>query len=241
MWSSLSQAASVSMLHGNGFRDDQGYEKSRRTLTIENFGVWKYGTVFFYYDITDPYSGNEKQGSNQYFGGISPTLSLSKVTGKSFEYGIIKDVSLRYELENGSANGNFRFRNYFYGVQLDLYVPGFDFVSVNAVLRDNPNHEGVGQQYGGFWQMSWDYGQFSKFKFTGFFAWSPKANQPDTAPFKSSGKFFMSQPQLLYDLGNTWGEPNAVEVGFEYLYAINRFQIDGKDEKVLQAMIKLTY
>jgi nucleoside-specific outer membrane channel protein Tsx len=211
-------------------------------LTLENFAMWKYGTVFFYYDINDPFSGPEKAGSNQFFGGISPTFSLSKMTGKNVSYGIVKDVSLRLEVENGSANGTYRFRNYFYGVQADLSVPGFDFVSINVVARDNPEHAGVGAQYGGFWQMSWDYGQYSKFKFTGFFAWAPhNGDQPASAPFENKGSFFMSQPQLLYDLGNTWGEPNAVEVGIEYLYAINRFQIAGKDEKSVQAILKMNF
>ncbi len=234
-------ATSVSFLYGDGFRNDQGYAEHRTTMTIEHFGLWKYGTVFFYYDITDPFHGTKKEGSNQFFGGISPTISLSKITGKNYEYGLIKDISIRVELENGSANGEYRFRNYFYGLQADLYAPGFDFLSLNMVARDNPNQPGVGVQFGGFWQMTFDYGQYHKYKFTGFFAYSPRANQPNQAPFKNRGAFFMSQPQLLYDLGNTWGEANSVEVGVEYLYSHNRFQIAGKHEKVLQAILKMSF
>ena len=236
-------ATSVSFLRGHGYRDDQGYATQRSTMTLEHFGLWKYGTVFFYYDITDPFSGDNKEGSNQFFGGISPTFSLSKMTGRNFSLGMVRDVSVRVELENGSANGGGRFRNYFYGFQADLSVPGFDFVSVNVVARDNPKDDGVGIQYGGFWQMSWDYGQYSKYKFTGFFAWAPHDGDlaKDDDYGEPRGTFFMSQPQFLYDLGNTWGEPNAVEVGIEYLYAVNRFQAKGKDEKLVQAILKMSF
>jgi nucleoside-specific outer membrane channel protein Tsx len=234
-------ATSISWLHGNTFRDDQGYESERTTMTIEHFGLWKYGNVFFYYDINDPLSGPDRQGSNQFFGGISPTFSFSKMTGKDFSFGIIRDVSLRLELENGSANGDYRFRNYFYGLQFDLALPGFDFAMINMVARDNPEQPGVGLQIGSFWQMSWEYGPWRKFKFLGFFAWSPDGNQPNQAPFNNKGEFFITQPQLLWDVGNIWGAPNSIETGFEYSYAINRFQLYKQDEKVLQWMIKFSY
>lgn len=233
-------ATTVSLLNGNNFREDQGYEAERTTLTIENFGTWKYGDVFFYYDITDPFAGYEKNGSNQFFGGIAPTLSLSKATGKDFSFGIVKDVSLRAELENGSASGDFRFRNYFYGVQLQLEIPYFDFATFFLVARDNPDHDGVGYQMGGFWQITWDYGQWKKFRFMGFAVWGPEGDVPDEEPFQG-GEFVIAQPQLLYDLGNTWGEPNAIELGIEYHIAKNRFLIQGADEYAVQAILKLTY
>jgi nucleoside-specific outer membrane channel protein Tsx len=232
------QATSVSFLWGNNFREDLGYEKEKLIMTIEHFALWELGTVFFYYDITEPFS-NQNGDSNQFFGGISPTFSLSKITGREWSWGVIKDVSIRLELENGSANGVNNFRNYFYGLQYDLVVPGFDFLSVNTVIRDNPESRGVGFQIGAFWQLSWDYGRWNRYKFTGFLATSPWDGDQD---FAKRGRFLTSQPQLLYDLGyGLWGKKDRLEVGFEYAYFLNRYQLKDKDEKVLQAMVKFSF
>lgn len=240
-------AVSISVLHGDNFRNDQGYRSTRKTVTIENFSVWEYGTVFFYYDITEPTGRDQgpKYYSNQFFGGIAPTLSLSKVTGKDFSYGILRDVSLRFEIENGSANGSANFQNYFYGLQYDLAIPGFDFFSLNTVARDNPRVHGVGFQLGFFWQMSQEFANQHRFKFTGFLAASPWDGNNNKSQFfmlDKHGRFLTTQPQLLYDLGyKLWGKKDRTEIGMEYGYFLNRFQFERKDEKVLQAMAKFSF
>lgn len=249
--SAQASALSISLLKGDNFRDDLGYREDKTTLTLEQFTLWEYGTVFFYYDITEPTTddgqklndNDNTKYSNQFFGGTSVTFSLSKITGVGMNYGIIKDVSIRAELENGSGNGNFNFQNYFYGLQYDIAVPGFDFVSLNTVLRDNPNDRGVGVQIGGAWQMTWDYGRWSKFKFTGFFATSPwdGDQDPDSTFMSKRGRYLTTQPQFLYDLGyGLFGKQNRLETGFEYAYFLNRFQQKDKDEKCLQYMVKWT-
>jgi nucleoside-specific outer membrane channel protein Tsx len=246
-WSSAQAAVSVSVLKGDNFRDDLGARSSRTTLTIESFSVWEYGTVFFYYDITEPTGRDQgpKYYSNQFFGGIAPTFSLSKLTGKDWKAGIIQDVSIRLELENGSGNGSAAFQNYFYGLQADLLVPGFDFLSVNAVLRDNPRVSGVGVQLGMFWQSTWEYGFWKRFKFTGFLATSPwdgNNNNNDFALLDPKGRFLTAQPQFLWDLGyGLHRRPNLLEVGFEYAYFLNRYQFYRRDEKSLQAMVKFSF
>lgn len=240
-------ATSISVLRGDNFRNDQGYRSTRTTLTIENFALWEYGTVFFYYDITEPTGRDQgpKYFSNQFFGGIAPTFSLTKMTGYDWKYGFIQDVSVRLEVENGSANGAANFQNYFYGLQYDLLVPGFDFFSVNTVLRDNPRVHGVGVQLGMFWQMTHEWGPKSRFKFTGFLATSPwdgNNNNKGFAPLDSKGRFLTTQPQLLYDLGYALrGKKDVLETGFEYGYFLNRFQFHRKDEKSLQAMVKMSF
>ncbi len=250
MMGTSAYAVSVSLLKGDNFRDDLGYRKDKTTMTIENFSMWELGTVFFYYDITEPTTDDGQPGrrqdafSNQFFGGISTTVSFSKASGKEVSYGALKDVSLRLEIENGSGNGQYNFQNYFYGLQYDIAVPGFDFVSLNTVLRDNPNDRGVGLQIGGFWQMTWDYGRWNRYKFTGFFAASPwdGDQDPDNSMFSDRGRYLTTQPQLLYDLGyGLWGKQNRLEVGLEYAYFINRFQQKDKDEKVLQYMAKISF
>ena len=249
--SSSAMATSLSLLHGSNFRDDLGCapgetcETERTTYTIEHFGVWEYGTVFFYYDITDPFS-ELKKGDNQFFGGTSFTFSWNKMFGIDFGKGMIRDISFRGEFENGSGNGVFSFRNYFYGLQADLAIPGFDFFSFNTVFRDNPADPGVGVQIGMFWQMSQEWSRWRRFKFTGFIATSPWEGDVDqnAVPFgaDAKGRFLTSQPQLLWDLGNgLYAKPNRLEVGAEYGYFLNRFLQKDKDEKVLQALLKVSY
>lgn len=242
------QAVTVTYLNGSGYRGDLGYKKTHETITIENFAVWEYGSVFFYYDITEPRGRDQgpKYYSNQFFGGISPTFSLSKILNKQVGYGFIKDVSIRTELENGSGNGQFNFQNYFYGLQYDLAVPGFDFVALNTVVRDNPRVHGVGFQIGMFWQATHEWGPKSRFKFTGFFAtspWNGNNNRKRGGPGTDNlGRFFTGQPQLLYDVGYAFtGKPNRIEVGIEYAYFLNRFQQYQKDEKVVQYIAKFTF
>ncbi len=253
---SEAKALSLSYLWGNTFRNDLGYKRKKLTQTLEHFQVWEYGNVFFYYDLTEPFShqnGNDEGGyPNQYFGGMAPTFSLSKMTGKKWEAGWIKDVSIRLEWENGSGNGSNNFRNYFYGLQYDLAVPGFDFVSINTVLRDNPRAAGVGTQIGAFWQSTWDYGPWRRFKFTGFIAaspWDGDINVDQREKLKKIGvvfdkhaRFLTTQPQFLWDVGyGMFGKPDRIETGFEYAYFTNRYTLAHKTEKVLQYMIKMTF
>lgn len=240
-------AASISILRGDNFRDDQGYRSTRTTLTIENFSVWEYGTVFFYYDITEPMGRDQgsKYYSNQFFGGIAPTLSLSKLTNRDLSYGLIRDISLRFEIENGSANGMANFQNYFYGLQYDFALPGFDFFSLNTVLRDNPRAHGVGFQLGMFWQMTHEFEGSHRLKFTGFLATSPwdgNNSNKDFSLLDPEGRFLTTQPQLLYDVGNKlYGKKDRIEAGLEYGYFLNRFQFYKWDEKVLQVMAKFSF
>ena len=257
IFASTALATSISVLKGDNFRDDIGYRKDKTTVTIEQFALWELGTMFFYYDITEPTtddgqrdSPNQDAFSNQFFGGISSTVSLTKATGKEFSWGFLKDVSVRAELENGSGNGSSNFQNYFYGLQYDIAVPGFDFVALNTVLRDNPHSRGVGIQIGGFWQMTWDFGRWNRYKFTGFFATSPWDGdidpelEDDANPYSPSkrGRYLTTQPQFLYDLGyGLWGKQNRLEVGLEYAYFLNRFQLKDRDEKCLQYMVKMSY
>jgi hypothetical protein len=41
-----------------------GYRKDKTTMTIENFAMWELGTVFFYYDITEPTTNDGNSGDS---------------------------------------------------------------------------------------------------------------------------------------------------------------------------------
>src|SRR6266404_4718201 len=97
LWGSLAEAGSLSFLHGNSYKNYAGNVVEKEIITIDHFGAGKYGSVFFYYDISYP---RRKDDKAEFFGSISPLLSFSKISGRSFSYGIVKDVSLKLELEH---------------------------------------------------------------------------------------------------------------------------------------------
>lgn len=240
---------SLSVLKGDNFRDDLGYPQEKTTLTIENFSLWEYGAMYFFYDITEPIAhddgtNSEQTYSNQFFGSLVASVSLSKVTDKKVSWGIIKDFSIRLEMENASGDGAYNFQHYLYGLQYDLEVGGFDLLGFYTIVQDNPQDEGVGFRLGGYWQIAWDYGRWKRFKFMGFVKTAPwdGDRDPENPVYEDRGSFFLTQPQLLYDVGyGLWGKPDRFEMGLEYSYAINAFQQAGKDEKVLQYMLKASY
>lgn len=232
-------AASLSLLHGNTYRTYPGDTVEKEILTIDHFGIWKYGTVYFFYDISYP---RRKDDKAEFFGSISPTFSFSKITGQNWSYGILQDVSLKLELEHVSGVTPV----YYYGLAYDLKLPYFAFAQISTVLRDDPNRPGVGGQLNGAWSIPFGSGRWFQWAFQGFWA-------AGIVPEGADQFFLMTQPQLLYDISPYFGtDRSSAQVGVEYSYAINRYLKKGYvtaagttdpgfDERVVQAMIKLNY
>jgi nucleoside-specific outer membrane channel protein Tsx len=249
---------SLELLRGHTFHEDFNGDRTRTTLTIKTFQPWPYGTFFMYYDITGPFTdagadrddfgivvmedgghvqraGNEHNG---FFGALSGTLSgrriAEKVTGTTYaNLGPLADVSLKYELEHVSRFGSL----HYYGLQYDLAVPYFDFVSTYTVLRDDWNLPGMALQVGGAWQASFSLLR-QDFVFAGFAAWGVTAEGQNQEGFRGND-FFLTQPQLLWDLGK------VVQIASRHLYlgteiqlSRNRYLIPGKNENVVQYMLK---
>lgn len=114
--------------------------KDLTTYQFEHFSTFKYGDIYLDAEL---YQGDEvggegagSHGSNtdsQNLLVANPRLSLSKMTGKSFSYGPISDVSLIARWERASY-GDFRSRNY--GVSLNFAVPGFAYFESGLLQRD---------------------------------------------------------------------------------------------------------
>lgn len=232
-------AASLSVLKGNTYKSYAEEVYAKEIITIDHYGTWQYGSVFFYYDIS---RGVQKNDQSDFFGGISPMFSLTKITGKNFANALWYDVDLKLEVEHVS---NFT-PVYYYGISLPLKVPRFKYFTVAPVLRDDPTKRGVGGQLNIAWGKSFVVGPLIDIYFTGFLSAGVIPEAQD--------KFFMvTQPQVLLDLGRAFQrEKNQLYTGVEYSYAINRFlkagTPDGQggtepgfDERVVQAMVKLSY
>ena len=93
--------------------------------------------------------------------------------------------------------------------------------------------------------MTWDYGRWSRYKFTGFLAASPWDGDQDSEKntlLSKNGRYLTTQPQFLFDLGyGLWSKKDRLEIGLEYAYFINRFQLKETDEMCLQYMVKMSF
>lgn len=239
------------------FNRDFNGDTARTVLSIKAFQPWEYGFVFLYYDVTGPFNDpsekvtlNEKGG---FFGGttiaISPKKIAEKLAGAPYDWGILTDVSIKYEMEHVSKFGML----HYLGLQWDLAVPGLDFASVTTVAREDRSLEGIDFQVGAAWQKSFALGS-QDFIFGGFFQWglfgegegtqdividaAPPNGGVITVPAKGN-TFFLSQPQLLWDFGKLLTfTPAKIYLGFEYQIAFHRYLIDHKTENTLQGMIR---
>jgi nucleoside-specific outer membrane channel protein Tsx len=221
--SSTFQTSNIEYLYGNGYKLG---DKTRSTITFENFNCWKYGDNFFFVDITNAERDGDQTPTSLY-GEFSPRLSLSKISHRSLSFAFVKDVLLAGTLEMGEG-----FHNYLYGIGFDLDVPKFSFVQLNFYVRNNPEQSGQTYQITPCWYLPFTIGP-ARFIFEGF---------ADIAGSEGDLSFNVdTQPRLLLDLGNFWGAPNCLYVGTEYMYWHNKFGVKGVDESLPQAMVKWVF
>lgn len=227
------------------FNKDFNGDGARTILSIKAFQAWEYGTMFLYYDVTGPFNSgiandlnlNERGG---FFGGITVTLSPKKIgekiAGRKFEWGLLSDVSVKYEAEHVSKFGMLSY----YGLQWDLAVPALDFLTVTTVIRDDAGFEGVDFQVGAAFQKTIPVGS-QDFLLLGFFQTGLFGEGAGKGSFAGTegNQFFLAQPQLLWDFGKPVGfTPGKLYVGLEWQVAYNRYLIEDKTENVLQGMFR---
>jgi nucleoside-specific outer membrane channel protein Tsx len=254
---------SLELLHGWNYNKDFNGDSERTILTIKTFQPWDYGTFFAYYDITGPFTPpdskvlpNEKGG---FFGGMSATVSLKKIAEKiagveqPWNWGPLADLSLRYELEHVSKFGSLNY----YGLQYDFAVPWFDFVSTSTVIRDDWSLAGADLQLNAAWQMTVPLGHITDLVFAGFLSWglfgegkgefSVEPNLTDDNPNNDvytavpvqGRRFFITQPQLMLDMGKLARLTDGhLYAGIEYQFAFNRYLQNNVNEHVPQLLFK---
>lgn len=239
LFHAYSRAASISYLKGNSYKSYGEEVFTKDIITIDHYGTWKYGSVYFFYDIS---RGVKKDDHSDFFGSLSPMFSLNKITGQDFSNSWLYDVDIKFELEQVSGLTPV----YYYGFHLPLKFPPFRYFSVAPVFRDDPSKKGVGGQVLVAWGLPLHLNAKLDLMFSGFLAMSMVSEDND--------EFFMiTQPQFLVDMGQLFkSDKDQFFAGVEYSYAINRFLKKGTpkssggvepgfDEKVLQAMVKLVY
>jgi nucleoside-specific outer membrane channel protein Tsx len=216
------QSANIQLLKG---WDYEVGKQERALVTLEYANRWTYGDLFMFIDGT-----RDDNGDSKAFTEISPRISLSKITGHHFSYGIIKDVLISTTYEKGKRDT----RAYLYGGAVDLDIPGFNFFKVNLYQRVNPNIEKETWQVTLVWKRPFSLGKYT-FLAEGFADFAGDAG----AAYRAN-QFIV--PRLLVDAGNILGMENRkFWFGVEYSYWHNKFGIDGKTESLPQLQAKWVF
>jgi len=150
------------------------------TVTLEHFGTWEYGSNYFFVDLT---SGDFQSGkSSDLYAEYSPALSLSKITRSDLSWGIIKDLQLAAQINQGD-----NYRVLMAGAGLAFDIPGFQFVTLNLYSRKDDFNAQTWQTTAA-WHSEWDL--WLHWTFEGF------------ADYYGidDGSVLVSQPQLLVNL-----------------------------------------
>jgi nucleoside-specific outer membrane channel protein Tsx len=216
-WSSTN----IQYLRGSDY--EVGDDK-RSIITLEHVNGWKYGDNFFFVDITNP----DRKGtlsSTGYYGEISPRLSLSSLSGKKPGTGLLKDVLITTTAEIGEG-----FKNYLYGLAVDLAIPNVPVFQINYYVRNEITASTErGSQLTLVWLAPFNVGATS-WLFEGFLDYA-FGNDP-------SEDNLLAGPRMLLDVGKFVGAEGQLQAGIEYQYWSNKFGIKNVDENVVQTMVK---
>jgi nucleoside-specific outer membrane channel protein Tsx len=131
----------------------------------------------------------------------------------------MKNIYLATTLE--IADG---FTHYLYGIGTQLKVPNFKYVNINVYHRNNDSGDDS-QQITLTWALP-----INKLLYDGFIDFVPSNDN------KSTSLNFTSQ--LKYSLSEHLNLATKLYVGVEYNYWLNKFGIDGVDEKNLNLLVK---
>jgi nucleoside-specific outer membrane channel protein Tsx len=215
------KTTNIQLLRGNHY--ELG-EAKRSIITLEHAHGHAYGDTHVWVDLIKP-DGQDYT----YYGELSPRLSLSKVTGKDFSVGIIKDVLVSTTFEKSKDQGP----QYLYGGAIDLDIPGFKFFKTNAYVHDSTELSGQTWQVTLAWNRPFEVNGV-KFLVEGF------ADFQGSEGDRVSNQLIV--PRFLVDVGDLAGlESGKLMVGVEYQYWHNKFGLDGVTESVPQAQIKWTF
>ncbi|MCR8923492.1 DUF5020 family protein [Dasania sp. GY-MA-18] len=224
----------VEILQGGSDVYDFGtgdFDTTMTTITLEHASGWEYGDNYFFVDI---YKENTSapDDSTTVYSEYYTNLSLSKITGKSFSAGIIKDVAL-----HGGINAGNDFQVLTYGINLNLDLPGFSYAAVSISVYDDVAgavHRADGDKsyiVTPVWGFPFEIGN-TKWMFDGFVDFIGERG----GSTKSS---ILAQPHILFDLGHSlFDDAGKLYIGLEYSWWKNKYGLDLPIERHPQFMIQ---
>ena len=229
--------------YGTKFAEPYGpNDITKNIFNLSHVSGYKYGTNFFNADMLisdskDPSNAHSTEGAHEVYVVYRHTLDLAKVTGKSFSYGIIRDMGLTAGFDyNDKVDAGYNSKKHMLvaGPTLMLDVPGFLNVSLLALWESNApcntytntcvsrytykTHPMLTAAWGipiGSTPLSFE-------GFANFIA--SKGKDEFGASTKPETNIDM---QLMLDVGAVTGGPkNTFKVGLEYQYWKNKFGND---------------
>lgn len=193
-------------------------DNKREVLTVEHASGHDWGGTFFFLD----HEHFSDDTITNYFE-LSPNVSLSYLSGSELSLGPIKDVYIATTWEGADT-----FDNFLYGIGVNLDVPGFQYFNL-AFYKANNELWVNDEQATLTWALP---GKFigQDVVWDGFIDWaSGSGSQKSELNFTS---------QLKWNLSPMLGFKSPLYVGIEYAYWINKFGIDGVDEKNPGLLVK---
>lgn len=199
-------------------------DSNRWISTLEHAHAHRFGDTYAFIDILKP-----DNGPSSYYGEISPRLSLSEITGKELSLGIVKDVLVSTTFEK-AKNGRMQ---YLYGIAVDLAIPQFKFLKINAYNHDNTGLSGDTWQVTVAWNRPFSIGE-TKLLMEGFADFQGREGR--------SAANQLIVPRLLIDVGHASGlQANTLWLGLEYQYWHNKFGVSGVTESAPQFQFKYVF
>lgn len=237
----------IQYLQSNNYREPfNDRDVSKQIITLQHASGYSLGRNFVFVDILK--SGNQElnlanrnESPSETYGEAYTTLSLGKVSGKSWAFGPVKDVGLTAGINAGSKGSQLhpQPRVYLAGVTFDFDVPR-GFLSVDVLSYwDHGCFKGINScpdysntyQVTPAWSQPFSIGSIDG-EFTGFIDFIGSRGAGTVAQV-------LSQPQIRFDLGKPFGEPGRIYGGIEYQYWKNKFGTDGVTEHHPQLLLLL--
>jgi nucleoside-specific outer membrane channel protein Tsx len=208
-------------------------------FTLQHASSHKLGRNFFFVDFIKS-EKNDPQGGGSFgeiYGEWYSSLSLSKLTGSKFEWGVIRDLNLTGGINYGSKNNGPNPRVLLFGPTVDFNVPGFIFFNVDLLAyKDSsrfagaPNTDETTWQITPSWLAKFNIGP-TKWAFTGHIDWIGKRCL--VGPNGCTGRAVetLAQPEIRLDVGDLFGKSDTIYIGMKYNYWKNKFGFEGLNER----------
>jgi nucleoside-specific outer membrane channel protein Tsx len=236
-------ATEIQYLHGARYREPFNPDNvSKDIVTLQHADGYSLGRNFLFIDWIESgrrerdLAGNP-EAPTEIYGEAYTTLSLGKLTGKSWAFGPLRDLGLTVGLNLGNKDSQFHPepRVYLAGITLDFAPPrGFFNVDLLGYWDHGCNRGGCPAYHGSYqitpaWSLPFSLGGVDG-EFAGFIDFIGSRGAGSVAQV-------LSQPQLRFDVGKPFGYKGRFYAGIEYQYWRNKFGSDGVNESHPQLLL----
>ena len=198
--------------------------------TLQHASRWKYGNLFFFFDVQD----SQESGFQDFdgYGEGYAILSLGKVSGEPIAFGPVSDIGLIGGV-NWSVDA--KVRKYAAGVRLALDLPGFAFANLDVTaLLDGSEGIASGGAPSQDDTIVVDFNFARPFQLGGAdFSIEGHIEYAGERTNELGGKvesWILAQPQLQ------WHVSERMAVGIEYQFWMNKLGDGSTDESAVQAL-----